>query len=61
MLSPARASSQPNHACSGAPGLERPTLVPGRSLIDFTICACDVGTSSATGGAAVSPKTSRAP
>ena len=37
MLSPARASSQPNHACSGAPGLERPTLVPGRSLIDFTI------------------------
>ena len=61
MLSPLRARSQPNHICSGAPGLESPTRVPGRSFSDLTIAVWLVGTSSATGGAAVSPKTSRGP
>ena len=58
-VSPARARSQPNQACSGAPGVVTPTRMADRSSIDLTVAACGAPTTRATGGAAVSPNTSR--
>src|SRR5947208_3398930 len=59
MLTPARASSQPNQASSGAPGVVTPTRSPCRRSIDRTALVCSAATSTANGGAAVSANTSR--
>jgi hypothetical protein len=58
MLRPDRAKSQPNQACSGAPGVDTPTRIADRSSIERTALAWGPATSRATGGAAVSPKIS---
>ncbi len=56
---PDRASSQLNHACSGAPGVVTPTRSADRSSMERTVLTWEAPTISATGGAAVSPKTRR--
>ena len=55
---PDRARSQPNQACSGAPGVVTPTRIADRSSMVRTALSCGPATSSATWGAAVSPKIS---
>src|SRR2546430_5639504 len=60
MLTPTRASSQPNQASSGAPGVVTPTRSPPRLSTDRTAPICPEATSTANGGAAVRPNTRRA-
>src|SRR3989442_1683391 len=60
MLTLTRASSQPNQASSGAPGVVTPTRSPPRLSTDRTAPVCLEATSTANGGAAVRPNTRRA-
>ena len=53
------ASSARNHVCSGAPGLEIPTIVPARSSTERVVSVDRAGTASTTGGAAERPNTIR--
>ena len=56
---PSRASSENSASSPGVPGALMPMVLPARSASALTESFFAAGTRSATGGAAVRPKTSR--